>query len=57
MILLNRGFPSVSNLAGGMVEWEKDGMPLLTNKSEQFSGSCACQLRARETKGARDETQ
>ncbi len=51
LLLEQKGFTQVSNLAGGFVEWERDGMPLLTDKSEQLSGSCACQLRAREKKG------
>ena len=49
--LEQKGFTLVSNLAGGLVEWERDGMPLLTDKGEQLTGSCACQLRARDKKG------
>ena len=33
---------SVANLAGGLVEWERDGMPLIIDKSEKLSGSCMC---------------
>ncbi|MFZ4522704.1 MAG: rhodanese-like domain-containing protein [Bacteroidales bacterium] len=29
----------VANLAGGMVEWERDEMPLIIDSSEQLSGS------------------
>lgn len=36
------------NLAGGLVEWERDGLPLIVDKSERLSGSCMCQLRPRE---------
>ncbi len=43
-----KGFAQISNLAGGLVEWERDGMPLVVDKSEKLSGSCACQLRARD---------
>jgi rhodanese-related sulfurtransferase len=51
-VLEQTGFTQVSNLAGGFVEWERDGMPLVTDKGERLSGSCACQLRARETKNS-----
>ena len=40
----------VANLAGGLVEWERDGMPLIIDKRERLSGSCMCQLRPRERK-------
>lgn len=40
----------VANLAGGLVEWERDEMPLLIDKGEKLSGSCMCQLRPREKK-------
>ena len=51
ILLKEKGFKQLANLAGGLVEWERDGMPLATDKTEQLSGSCACQLRAREKKG------
>jgi len=40
----------VANLAGGIVEWERDELPLIIDKSEKLSGSCMCQLRPREKK-------
>lgn len=40
----------VANLAGGLIEWERDEMPLIIDKSEKLSGSCMCQLRPREKK-------
>jgi rhodanese-related sulfurtransferase len=39
-----------ANLAGGLVEWERDEMPLIIDKSERLSGSCMCQLRPRDKK-------
>ncbi len=45
--LISKGFDNIANLAGGIVEWEQDGMPLKTDLSEQLSGSCVCQLRPR----------
>jgi rhodanese-related sulfurtransferase len=49
--LTKKGIGSlIANLAGGLVEWERDEMPLITDKSEQLSGSCMCQLRPRNKK-------
>lgn len=45
--LISKGFANLANLAGGIVEWEQDGMPLTTDVTEQLSGSCVCQLRPR----------
>ena len=39
-----------ANLAGGLIEWERDEMPLIIDKSERLSGSCMCQLRPRDKK-------
>jgi len=45
--LINEGFTNVFNLAGGFVEWERDGLPITEDKNERLSGSCMCQLRPR----------
>lgn len=45
--MVNKGFKSVYNLAGGFVEWERDGLPVLENKKARLSGSCMCQLKPR----------
>jgi rhodanese-related sulfurtransferase len=47
-LMLNMDFPHVANLAGGMVEWERDGMPVEVDVKERLSGSCTCQLKKRE---------
>jgi len=49
-ILLEKGFTNIANLAGGLVEWERDGLPLIQDKKERLSGSCMCQLKPREKK-------
>jgi len=46
--LIDKGFQSVYNLAGGFVEWERDGFPVTENKKARLTGSCMCQLRPRE---------
>jgi rhodanese-related sulfurtransferase len=45
--LNGKGFTNIANLAGGIVDWEKDGLPLKTDITEQLDGSCVCQLRPR----------
>lgn len=45
--LLAKGFTNTANLAGGIVAWEQDGLPLKIDITEQLSGSCTCQLRPR----------
>ena len=54
VILLNdKGFTKIANLAGGIIDWERDGLPLKTNIEERLSGSCMCQLKPRE--GGKDK--
>lgn len=50
VLLKERGFTNIANLAGGIVEWERDGLPLSIDSSEQLDGSCMCQLRPRNKK-------
>ncbi len=42
-----KGLTNIANLAGGIVEWERDGLPVKKDISEQLDGSCACQLKPR----------
>jgi len=42
------GYENVANMAGGIVDWERDGLPLTTDISNRLSGSCMCQLKPRE---------
>jgi 3-mercaptopyruvate sulfurtransferase SseA len=44
------GYKNVANLAGGIVDWEKDGLPVSTDVTARLSGSCMCQLKLREGK-------
>jgi rhodanese-related sulfurtransferase len=44
------GYENVANMAGGIIDWEKDGLPLTTDTSKRLSGSCMCQLKLREAK-------
>jgi rhodanese-related sulfurtransferase len=48
--LISKGFDQIANMAGGLIEWERDQLPLIVDKEERLSGSCMCQLRKRERK-------
>lgn len=50
VLLQSKGFTNVANLAGGIVDWERDGLPLKKDITEQLDGSCVCQLRPRHNK-------
>lgn len=41
------GHKNVINLSGGIVEWERDGLPVTVDRSRILTGSCMCQLRTR----------
>ena len=50
LFLKEKGFRNIANMAGGLVEWERDGMPVKIDKSERLTGSCMCMLRKRDKK-------
>jgi len=50
LLLYQKEFSRLSNLAGGLVEWEREGLPIIIDNSERMTGSCACQLRKRDKK-------
>lgn len=43
--LMEKGFNNVANLAGGIFEWDRDGLPLRIDAGEMLSGQCLCVLR------------
>ena len=45
IFLKDHGFANVINLAGGIVDWERAGYPVLINPAEMMHGSCACVLK------------
>lgn len=47
IFLANKGYKNIANLAGGIVEWERDGLPLKINIKEKLDGACVCQLKPR----------
>jgi rhodanese-related sulfurtransferase len=46
-LLRDRGLPQLASLNGGMLDWDRDGLPTRTDPAEQWTGSCACQLKPR----------
>jgi rhodanese-related sulfurtransferase len=44
------GYKNTANMVGGIVDWERDGLPINTDITARLSGSCMCQLRPREGK-------
>ena len=38
------GYANFINLIGGVLEWDKDKMPLIVNLDEELHGQCACRL-------------
>ena len=50
LLLKEKGWHNIANLAGGLVEWERDGLPIRIDEFERLTGSCMCQLRRRRRK-------
>ena len=50
LFMTAHGYDNVANLVGGIVDWERDGLPINTDITARLSGSCMCQLKARESK-------
>ncbi|HRU57656.1 MAG: rhodanese-like domain-containing protein [Bacteroidales bacterium] len=48
IFMTEQGYKNVANMAGGMIEWERDGLPVKIDKNFRLSGSCMCQIKARE---------
>lgn len=44
--LMEQGFTMVANLAGGIAEWERDGLPM-NREAESMKGQCPCTMRSR----------
>jgi len=48
LFMNEHGYENAFNMAGGIVDWERDGLPLTTDINNRLSGSCMCQLKTRE---------
>jgi len=45
-MLLENGYTMVANMAGGIVDWERDGLPIKKD-IEIMGGQCPCQIKSR----------
>ena len=52
--LKSKGFTEVYNLSGGLIEWERDGLPITEDVNERLTGACACQLKPRDASNFKD---
>jgi rhodanese-related sulfurtransferase len=44
-VLLDHGYTQVANLAGGIMDWERDGLPIIRNRGKELNGPCLCMLK------------
>jgi len=49
-ILLEHGFEQVACLNGGMLAWDQEGLPVLTDPGAILHGECACVMKSRKVK-------
>lgn len=45
-----KGFSQVASLAGGIADWEKDGLPMRAGKYQPLNGPCPCMIVPKEKK-------
>lgn len=50
IFLKSKGYDDVSSLAGGIADWEKDGLPMKAGKYQPLNGPCPCMITPREKK-------
>jgi len=43
--MLSHGFEKVAGIIGGIMDWERDGLPVEINPLELYTGSCACTMK------------
>ena len=48
--LKEKGYTRVASLAGGIAEWERDGLPLKADRYQPLNGPCLCMIRPKEKK-------
>jgi rhodanese-related sulfurtransferase len=50
LILRSRGYDNIASLAGGISEWEKDGLPMKACRYDPLNGPCLCMIKPHERK-------
>lgn len=48
LFMMAHGYDNIANMGGGIVDWERDGLPIDTDITARLSGSCMCQLKPRD---------
>ena len=48
--LIEQGYEDIACLAGGIIEWDRDGLPLLKDADCEMVGGCACRLHPQKSK-------
>lgn len=48
--LKSKGFELIMVLTGGIIDWERDNMPISIDRDCELVGSCTCQLKPRKIK-------
>lgn len=51
-LLLEKGYPDVAWVVGGVVDWVRDGLPLQVDPNYELIGQCSCKLRPKNPKEA-----
>ena len=46
-ILQGAGYSNLANLVGGIIDWERAGLPVCKDKNYELSGQCSCKLKPR----------
>lgn len=47
LFLHSKGYVNIANLIGGMIDWERDGLPTFIDRNFELTGSCVCKLQRR----------
>lgn len=50
-LLLDHGFTEIACLNGGMLLWDQEGLPVVTDAAALLHGECPCVLRPRKGRG------
>ena len=54
--LKSNGFELIMVLTGGIIDWERDNMPISIDRDCELVGSCTCQLKPRKIKIQQNNT-
>jgi len=46
-LLFAAGYENIANLVGGILDWERDGLPLCKDIAFELNGQCACKIKTR----------